>query len=187
VSASDTNGQELAKRARQATGLGQAAFARLLGLHHTTVWSWEHGQRRPNPRMRSLLRLVELFPACSVEVLRDERGPGALLDRRRGSQREVLAALRRLAADGRRVPLDRLRAGLTGLPPETQDRLLLALEARGRVSLHPPLFPGCLSATEREALLEAPGREPVLFVEALQTLQSTSPAASPAPEGDADD
>ena len=166
-SAARATGGELSRRAREAVGLGQAAFARLLGLHNTTVWYWEHGQREPNRRMRSVLRLVAALPEQAVAILREESGEPR---RRRVSKRRLLNALRELGQGPLHVvPLDRLRAKLADATPEKLNDLLLTLEGEGRVALRPPLFVDCLSVSEREALLDHPAHGKVLFVELKTT------------------
>lgn len=161
-SAEKVPGAELSRRAREAVRLGQASFSRLLGLHHTTVWLWEHGQRAPNPRMRTVLRLVAAFPDQAATILREERGEPR---RRRVSKRRLLKALRELGQGPLQVvPLDRLRANLADATPEKLDQLLITLEADGKIALRPPLFLGCLSAAEKSALLDHPALGKVLFV-----------------------
>jgi len=158
-------GCALARRARQATGLGQAAFSRALGLHHTTVWYWEHGQRVPNRRMRAVLRLVEAFPQRAVEILEQEGEVSRGARRWRVSRKRILAAIRELGVGPRlAVPLDRLRDELDDAPRDKLDAMLLTMEGEGRIELEPPQFPACLSEGERAALLNHPAQGQVLFV-----------------------
>ncbi len=156
------SGGELSRRAREAVGLGQAAFARLIGVHNTTVWYWEQGQREPNRRMRTVLLLVAAMPEEALAILREETGEPR---RRRIGRRRVLEAVCELGQGPLHViPLDRLRASLADAKRDKLDQLLVAMEGEGRIALRPPLFVDCLNAKEREALLDHPTQGAVLFV-----------------------
>ncbi len=54
-------------KARLATRLSPARFARLLGISERTLQDWEQGRRQPNGAAKTLLRVVERHP----EVLRE--------------------------------------------------------------------------------------------------------------------
>jgi transcriptional regulator with XRE-family HTH domain len=166
---------DLARRARAATGLNQRTFARMLGVNATSVNAWERGSRNPARRTRVLLRLICALPERCMEVLlREERG-APQEERVRESEAEgadvrtrIEAAVRRLGRGPRGVvPLDELRAtdDLRGLERAELDRQLLELEADGRLTLRPALFPALLSEDERRAALDDGRRGPLLFLE----------------------
>lgn len=67
-----------------------------------------------------------------------------------------------------------LRVSLAGYPRNPVDRLLLKLDAEGKIAFRPPLFPSCFSASEREALLTHPTLGQVLFVELNPANESLS-------------
>lgn len=48
--------------ARAATGLSQAAFAKLLGVSVRTLQEWEQGRRAPSGAAATLLRIAERHP-----------------------------------------------------------------------------------------------------------------------------
>ena len=64
---------------------------------------------------------------------------------------------------------DHRLATLAGNSIEKLDHLLLTLEGEGRIALRPPLFLSCLSAAERDALLDHPAHGKVLFVDLKTT------------------
>lgn len=51
------------RRARETAGLGQAEFARKIGVTPTNVWKWEMGHRDPKLR-----RLVDIAKLLGVSV-----------------------------------------------------------------------------------------------------------------------
>ena len=160
---------DLARRARQASGLSQAGFGRLLGVSTATVSAWEQNRRQPTPRRmaHALLRLIAERPEWCVEVLGPPKRRGkAKATRVSGVEAEVLGSCRELArGSASRVPLDRLRAVLAHVEQELLDEVLLRLEGAKRIALLAPLFPGQLSAEERAALLNHPTAGWVLFVD----------------------
>ena len=58
-------------RAREKSGLTQAAFARLLGVSVRTLQDWEQGRRTPNGAARSLLLIAEKRPNVLRQLLRE--------------------------------------------------------------------------------------------------------------------
>ena len=50
------------RAARAATGLSQAAFAKLLGVSVRTLQEWEQGRRAPSGAAATLLRIAERHP-----------------------------------------------------------------------------------------------------------------------------
>ena len=55
---------------RKKTGLSQAAFARRVGVHPTTVHNWEQGRRTPQGPARILLALLDRNPTIVDDTLR---------------------------------------------------------------------------------------------------------------------
>ena len=60
-------GKALVAIARAATGLSQAAFAKLLGVSTRTLQEWEQGRKAPSGAAATLLRVA----ACHPEVLKE--------------------------------------------------------------------------------------------------------------------
>ena len=61
--------QEVSVRAaRAATGLSQAAFAKLLGVSVRTLQEWEQGRRVPSGAAATLLRIAARHPAALLEL-----------------------------------------------------------------------------------------------------------------------
>lgn len=58
------------KLARQRTGLGQAAFASMLGVTVRTVQRWELGQHKPRGPASILVLLTQLHSDKVMKVLR---------------------------------------------------------------------------------------------------------------------
>jgi putative transcriptional regulator len=50
------------KKIRQATGLSQSGFARLISVNIGTLRNWEQGRREPTGPARALLRAIERDP-----------------------------------------------------------------------------------------------------------------------------
>lgn len=61
--------KRLALEARQGTGLTQRDFAKLLGVHYTTIAHWESGQKPPSGSAVALLRIVRTDPKLCVDIL----------------------------------------------------------------------------------------------------------------------
>lgn len=61
---------QTAREARQATGLTQREFAKLIGANHITVSKWENGARKPSLVAQRLLGLIAAGPELCVDVLR---------------------------------------------------------------------------------------------------------------------
>jgi len=61
----------LAQRARKATGLSQAAFAKRFGLAVGTVRDWEQGRHAPGHVGRALLRIIRHRPQMALEAMAD--------------------------------------------------------------------------------------------------------------------
>lgn len=73
----------VARRARQATGLTQRAFAHLIGTSHVTVARWEAGRRLPSAPTRALLELIASLPEVCLRVLSELPDPDeASIERR---------------------------------------------------------------------------------------------------------
>lgn len=160
----------LARRARAATGLSQAAFGRLLGVSTATVSAWEQERRQPTPKRlaKVLLRLVASRPDWCLEELGAETPPRGPLRREGGVEARVLRACKQLAqGPAQRVSLDKLRAALDDVERRLIDEGLLRLERDGKVRLRAALFPAQLSETEQEALIETPMGDEALFVDVV--------------------
>jgi DNA-binding transcriptional regulator YiaG len=69
-------GAALARRARRGTGLSQRAFARLIGVHHVTVATWETCRRHPSDLALSLLKIIEASPVLALRALSPSPGDG---------------------------------------------------------------------------------------------------------------
>lgn len=63
---------QLARRARDGTGLSQRTFAKLLGVTNVSVARWESGAVEPKGAVLALLRLVEADPERAASVLGGE-------------------------------------------------------------------------------------------------------------------
>jgi putative transcriptional regulator len=61
----------LAKRAREATGLSQAAFAERFRIPLSTFQDWEQGQRVPDAAAKNYLRLIAKIPEEVARALED--------------------------------------------------------------------------------------------------------------------
>lgn len=53
---------------REATGLSQAKFARLLGVSVRTLQEWEQGRRAPSGAARTLLQIAARNPQALIDV-----------------------------------------------------------------------------------------------------------------------
>ena len=62
-------GAALARRARQATGLTQAAFAGRYGVPTASLRDWEQGRRAPDSATRSYLRVIAAMPDAVARAL----------------------------------------------------------------------------------------------------------------------
>lgn len=60
---------ELARTARAATGLSQAAFCERYRLPLSTFQDWEHGQRVPDAAAKNYLRLIAKIPEVVAKTL----------------------------------------------------------------------------------------------------------------------
>lgn len=58
--------------ARQASGMSQAAFARLMGVSVRTLQDWEQGRRKPSGAAQTLLQLAESKPQILRELALNE-------------------------------------------------------------------------------------------------------------------
>lgn len=58
----------LVAQARAATGLSQAAFARLLGVSVRTLQEWEQGRKSPSGAAATLLKIAARHPEILQEV-----------------------------------------------------------------------------------------------------------------------
>lgn len=56
------------RAARAATGLSQAAFAKLLGVSVRTLQEWEQGRRAPSGAAATLLKIAARHPAALLEL-----------------------------------------------------------------------------------------------------------------------
>jgi putative transcriptional regulator len=54
---------------REGMGLGQTAFAGLLGVSPRTVQDWEQGRRRPSGPALSLLKVAAIHPEAIREAI----------------------------------------------------------------------------------------------------------------------
>ncbi|MDR5610806.1 MULTISPECIES: NadS family protein [unclassified Arsenophonus] len=57
------------KRIRQATGLSQAGFAKLISVNVGTLRNWEQGRRDPTGPAKALLRAIEKDPVHVLKAL----------------------------------------------------------------------------------------------------------------------
>lgn len=57
------------KRIRQASGLSQAKFARLIHVELSTLRNWEQGRRTPTGPAQVLLRAIENNPDAVVKAI----------------------------------------------------------------------------------------------------------------------
>ena len=64
-------GAALARRARQATGLSQAAFAKRYGVPVASLRDWEQGRRAPDSATQSYLRVIAALPEAIARALHD--------------------------------------------------------------------------------------------------------------------
>lgn len=64
-------GAALARRARQATGLSQTAFAERYGIPAASLRDWEQGRRSPDSATQSYLRVIAKIPEAVAHVLHD--------------------------------------------------------------------------------------------------------------------
>jgi putative transcriptional regulator len=61
----------LTRRARKASGLSQAVFARRYGIPVATLRDWEQGRRVPDRASLSYLRVIERLPEAVARALND--------------------------------------------------------------------------------------------------------------------
>lgn len=61
----------LAKKARAATGLSQAAFAERYGIPYQTFRDWEQGKRMADAAARNYLRIIARIPDIVANALKD--------------------------------------------------------------------------------------------------------------------
>lgn len=54
---------------REATGLSQAQFARLIEVQIGTLRNWEQGRRKPTGPARALLKALKARPKAVIEAL----------------------------------------------------------------------------------------------------------------------
>jgi putative transcriptional regulator len=64
-------GAMLARRARAAAGLSQAAFAAQYGIPAASLRDWEQGRRAPDAATRSYLRVIARMPEAVAKALHD--------------------------------------------------------------------------------------------------------------------
>lgn len=91
------NQQEVARtvrKAREATGLTQREFAKLIGANHITVSKWENGARQPSQVAQRLLGLIAAGPELCLDALRksaarEHRREAASLGRRAAARRST--------------------------------------------------------------------------------------------------
>ena len=60
-----------ATEAREATGLSQSHFARLLGVSVRTLQGWEQGRKQPSGAARTLLAIARSNPKAILAVSAD--------------------------------------------------------------------------------------------------------------------
>jgi putative transcriptional regulator len=68
-------GATLARRARAATGLNQAAFAAHYGIPVGSLRDWEQGRRTPDAAAQSYLRVIARMPEAVAKALGDAALP----------------------------------------------------------------------------------------------------------------
>ena len=56
--------------ARQASGLSQSQFAKVLGISVRTLQKWEQGEREPSGAARSLIRIAQRHPNVIAEAIK---------------------------------------------------------------------------------------------------------------------
>jgi len=56
---------------REATGLSQVQFARLIEVQIGTLRNWEQGRRRPTGPARALIKALKAKPKAVVDALRE--------------------------------------------------------------------------------------------------------------------
>ncbi len=64
-------GATLARRARAAAGLSQAAFAAQYGIPAASLRDWEQGRRAPDAATQSYLRVIARMPEAVAKALHD--------------------------------------------------------------------------------------------------------------------
>ena len=64
-------GAVLARRARDAAGLSQNAFARRFGIPAGSLRDWEQGRRAPDAAAQSYLRVIARMPGAVAKALHD--------------------------------------------------------------------------------------------------------------------
>lgn len=62
---------ELARKAREATGLSQTAFCERYQIPLSTFQDWEQGKRRPDAAAKNYLRLIARIPDVVARTLND--------------------------------------------------------------------------------------------------------------------
>lgn len=62
---------ELAKKAREATGLTQTAFAERYKIPLSTFQDWEQGKRLPDAAAKNYLRLIAKMPDVIADAMKD--------------------------------------------------------------------------------------------------------------------
>ena len=62
-------GAALARRARQASGLTQTAFAERYVIPAVSLRDWEQGRRTPDSATQSYLRVIAAMPGAVAKVL----------------------------------------------------------------------------------------------------------------------
>ena len=65
------HGAVLARRARDATGLSQNAFAARFGIPAGSLRDWEQGRRAPDAAAQSYLRVIARMPGAVAKALHD--------------------------------------------------------------------------------------------------------------------
>jgi putative transcriptional regulator len=64
-------GAVLARRARDAAGLSQNAFARRFGIPAGSLRDWEQGRRAPDAAAQNYLRVIARMPDAVAKALHD--------------------------------------------------------------------------------------------------------------------